>query len=63
MTSFGGLFLFNCSYQSGMAGRVDKEILLGSCHHGMSEMNPTRNHEVTDSIPGLAWWVKDQALP
>ena len=26
-------------------------------------MNPTRNHEVTGSIPGLAHWVKDQVLP
>ena len=25
--------------------------------------NPTRNHEVSDSIPGLAQWVKGQALP
>ena len=24
--------------------------------------NPTRNHEVTGSIPGLAPWVKDPAL-
>ena len=25
--------------------------------------NPTRNHEVVGSIPGLTQWVKDMVLP
>ena len=34
-----------------------------SFHRGAAEANPTRNHEVEGSIPGLVHWVKDLALP
>ena len=33
-----------------------------SSHRGSVEVNPTRNHEVEASIPGLAQQVKDPAL-
>ena len=36
---------------------------LGSSCCSTLEMNPTGIHEVEGSIPGLAQWVKDLALP
>ena len=35
---------------------------LGSFHRGAAETNPTRNHEVAGSIPGLTLWVKGSGV-
>ena len=42
---------------------VQIKSTMRSSHCGAAEVNPTRNHEVVDSIPVLAQWVKDPVLP
>ena len=39
-----------------------KNPTAGSSHHGSAVMNPTKIHENSGSIPGLAQWVKDLVL-
>ena len=47
----------------GIAPMPIKEVPIRSSCRGAAEKNVTRNHEVADSIPGLAKCVKDLALP
>ena len=49
-----------------MAAEVDRILLKitqpRSSPRGTAETNPTRNHEVVGSIPGLTQWVKNPVL-
>ena len=53
----------SCVYNTCISYYTLKSMAFRSSHHGAVEMNPTRNHEVAGSIPGLAQWLKDPVLP
>ena len=42
---------------------TNKSLILGVPAVAKQVKNPTSNHEDVGSIPGLAQWVKDLALP
>ena len=44
------------------SGTAPPNFFFRSSRCGAGEINPTSNHEVVGSIPGLARWVKDLAL-
>ena len=48
---------------SSICDKNRRECIFQSSCCGEVETNPTRNHEVAGSIPGLDPWVKDPPMP
>ena len=57
--------MISCSHPTILKVHYDifiKNKIIGSSHPSTVETNPTKNHEVAGSTPGLTQWVKDLAL-
>ena len=50
-------------YEKSSGAQVKNAASIGVHFVAQWLTNPTRNHEVVSSIPGLAQWIKDPALP
>ena len=61
--SLGTPICHTCSPKETKKGKKIKIILLRVPVVAQWLMNPTRDHEVAGSVPALAQWVNDPALP
>ena len=52
----------NDAFPDGVELEKSVRIHMQDSHRGAVEMNPTSNHEVAGSIPGLGQWVKGLVL-
>ena len=59
----GGIKIQSCYYVYSVIVLGKEKYQLGVPVVAWWLTNPTRNHELVGSVPALAQWVKDLALP